>query len=370
MKKLLTTTILHLLLCVFYLNAQNNVAINETGASGDASSILDVSSTNKGFLAPRMTTAQRNAIASPANGLIIYNTTCNDINYYNGSQWIAMSLTTPAATNATGITATQFTANWIASPLATAYLLDVSTSPTFATFVPGYNGLNVGNVLSYNVTGLTCGTTYYFRIRAQNACGISSFSNVITVNTSTCCTANQVRTVGGPGTANTNSNETPFSTFWHDTRRQYIITAAELTAAGFCAGNLTAIHLNVSSTGSPCMSGLTFKLKNTTSTTLTAFEAGTTTVLTVASSCPVVGWNTFTFSTPFYWDGTSNLLVEICFDNGSYVSNYGVFCETVAANTVYGGYNDGVTGACTYNAWTLFISTNIRPVFRFTGTAI
>lgn len=114
MKKLLTTTILHLLLCVFYLNAQNNVAINETGASGDASSILDVSSTNKGFLAPRMTTAQRNAIASPANGLIIYNTTCNDINYYNGSQWIAMSLTTPAATNATGITATQFTANWLA----------------------------------------------------------------------------------------------------------------------------------------------------------------------------------------------------------------------------------------------------------------
>ncbi|MFZ1704294.1 MAG: DUF1566 domain-containing protein [Saprospiraceae bacterium] len=50
-------------------------------------SILDVSSTNKGFLPPRMTEAQRNAISFPAEGLMIYNTTRKKPNYYDGSDW-------------------------------------------------------------------------------------------------------------------------------------------------------------------------------------------------------------------------------------------------------------------------------------------
>ncbi len=54
-----------------------NVGINTTGAVPDASSMLDVSSTNKGFLTPRMTTAQRTAIAAPANGLMVYDTNLN-----------------------------------------------------------------------------------------------------------------------------------------------------------------------------------------------------------------------------------------------------------------------------------------------------
>lgn len=50
-------------------------------------SILEVSSTNKGFLPPRMTEAQRNAISFPAEGLMIYNTTRKKPNYYDGSDW-------------------------------------------------------------------------------------------------------------------------------------------------------------------------------------------------------------------------------------------------------------------------------------------
>lgn len=52
-----------------------------------ASAKLDVSSTNSGFLPPRMTTAERNLISTPAEGLIIYNTTSGCINVYNGTQW-------------------------------------------------------------------------------------------------------------------------------------------------------------------------------------------------------------------------------------------------------------------------------------------
>jgi uncharacterized protein (TIGR02145 family) len=53
-----------------------------------ASAELDVTSTSKGFLPPRMTTADRNAISSPATGLTIYNTTTNCMEYFNGTGWL------------------------------------------------------------------------------------------------------------------------------------------------------------------------------------------------------------------------------------------------------------------------------------------
>jgi len=60
------------------------------GAIGtaNASAQFEVVSTTKGFLPPRLTTTQKNAIASPAAGLMVYDTTLNVISYYNGSMWI------------------------------------------------------------------------------------------------------------------------------------------------------------------------------------------------------------------------------------------------------------------------------------------
>lgn len=63
------------------------------GASPPATAAaLDVSSTTKGFLPPRMTTSQRDAISSPPAGLTVYNTTTNRLNFYNGSGWNAVAL--------------------------------------------------------------------------------------------------------------------------------------------------------------------------------------------------------------------------------------------------------------------------------------
>lgn len=55
-----------------------------------ASALLSVTSTTKGFLPPRMTTTQKNAIASPATGLMVYDTTLNLISVYNGTIWISL----------------------------------------------------------------------------------------------------------------------------------------------------------------------------------------------------------------------------------------------------------------------------------------
>jgi len=60
-------------------------------ASPSTKALLDLTSTTRGFLPPRMTTAQRDAITSVPAGLMIYNTTTNKLNFYNGTAWEAVT---------------------------------------------------------------------------------------------------------------------------------------------------------------------------------------------------------------------------------------------------------------------------------------
>lgn len=87
----------------------------------------------------------------------------------------------PIATQATNISPTGFTANWLSTQTATNYFIDVSESPTFGTLVPDYNNRSVGNVLFFNIDGLPNSALYYYRIRASNISGISPSSNTIEV---------------------------------------------------------------------------------------------------------------------------------------------------------------------------------------------
>src|ERR1041385_977993 len=92
-----------------------NVGINPTGSAPNNSAGLDVDFTNKGILIPRMTTAQRNAIASPATSLMIFNTTTNCLEIYLGGLWQSIycgciaAPAAPTANAATGISVTGLT---------------------------------------------------------------------------------------------------------------------------------------------------------------------------------------------------------------------------------------------------------------------
>lgn len=85
MKKL-PILLLALLLLMLKGSAQN-IGINATGAQPNTKAMLDVSSTTTGVLIPRMSTAERNAITSPPNGLQIYNTGTNSLDIYRDSYW-------------------------------------------------------------------------------------------------------------------------------------------------------------------------------------------------------------------------------------------------------------------------------------------
>jgi hypothetical protein len=80
--------VLTLLAVISGLYSFSQVGINTDGTSADQSALLDVKSTNKGLLVPRMTSAQRAAIISPATGLMVYQTDgINGYYSYNGTNW-------------------------------------------------------------------------------------------------------------------------------------------------------------------------------------------------------------------------------------------------------------------------------------------
>jgi uncharacterized protein (TIGR02145 family) len=103
MKKI--TTLCMLLLAVISLMAQ--VAINEDGSTADASAMLDVKSTSKGFLMPRMTAGQIASVSGPATGLTVFNTDDSRIYIYDdgSGEWKEVAVNTvilvPTVYNAT-----------------------------------------------------------------------------------------------------------------------------------------------------------------------------------------------------------------------------------------------------------------------------
>ena len=131
MKKYFIITTLIATLFVTGAGAQN-IAINGTGSLPDNSAMLDVSSTGKGLLAPRMTTTQQNAILLPATGLLIFNTTDNEFNFNSG---------TAAAP--------------VWSPVAFSPAILVAASKTI-TYTPG----TVFTTLAYNSTSINVGSAY------------------------------------------------------------------------------------------------------------------------------------------------------------------------------------------------------------------
>ena len=171
---------LFILLAIFttFTTMAQSVGINADGSAADTSAMLDVSSTTKGLLPPRLTYAQRNAIASPAAGLIVWCTDCDgigELQVNNGTTW----------TNMVGGTASGIFPGAPTSPVATAGNAQVSVAfnPPASSGVSAIIGYTItsspGGFTSTGassplvVTGLTNGTSYTFTVVATNAVGNS-----------------------------------------------------------------------------------------------------------------------------------------------------------------------------------------------------
>lgn len=134
------------------------VSINTDGSNPDNSSMLDVKSTSKGILIPRMTQSQRNLISSPATGLLIYQTD-NTIGfyYYDGSIWVKTATASDAtytAGSGIGVSGNVITNN---SPDQTVTLTSGGATTITGTY-PNFTISSVDNNSGGTITSVTAGS--------------------------------------------------------------------------------------------------------------------------------------------------------------------------------------------------------------------
>jgi hypothetical protein len=171
-------------------------------------------------------------------------------------------------------------------------------------------------------------------------------------------------TVGTGTITNTNTGyPAPYGNWYWGARHQFLITAAELTAAGMSAGQISSLAFDVTNTNtSAAHTNFTISMGSTSLTSITTFQSGLTQVYTAPTYTAATGWNVHTFSTPFTWNGTDNIIVETCFNNTSYTYNVSVNQSTTSYTSSVYFYQDA-SGTCTNN--TVNGTMSQRPNMRF-----
>ncbi len=136
----------------------------------------------------------------------------------------------------------------------------------------------------------------------------------------------------------------PFEATNNNGKAQYLWLASELTSSGLGAGTIDKLKLDFSSLGSD-LNYLTIRIKHTplTALTETGYEkTGFTEVYKMNTIVGATGINTINLTTPFVWDGVSNLAVELCFSNATGGTNHTLVGETTGFNSgVYSPQDDG-----------------------------
>ncbi len=175
----------------------------------------------------------------------------------------------------------------------------------------------------------------------------------------------QTWTIGtGTVTNTTTSYPCIWGNYYFGARHQYVYRASELTAAGMTAGVINQLAWQTSAANSAVEPNFTISLKNSATTALAAWETGMTVVYAPTNfTAGAAGWKTFNISA-FTWDGTSNIILEVCTQGTGYTTNVPVYqTNTTIANTAR-WYRADASGVCTSASLTS-TSTN-RPNMQIT----
>lgn len=167
---------------VFAGSSFAQVGINSDNSAPDSAAMLDVKSTERGFLPPRMTFVQRNAIQNPVEGLMVYCTNCNPngsgvLSIFENGIWKSQSFNcyvpitpTQGVHNTTG---NQVTWNWSTVPIANGYKWSTINDYSAAQ--------DLSLATTYTETGLNCFTSYTRYVWAYNDCGQSASQSLVQV---------------------------------------------------------------------------------------------------------------------------------------------------------------------------------------------
>jgi len=136
----------------------------------------------------------------------------------------------------------------------------------------------------------------------------------------------------------------PFYTFYQDARTQFLITKNEILAAGGSFGNIFKLGFYVRTAVPHVMNSFNIRMQNTSLTSLNGFvNSGWTTVHSGTYTVPGTGWRFITPQQNFSWNGNSNILIEICFDNAGYTLASKV-CAANAPGMTWENHQDNASG--------------------------
>jgi len=132
----------------------------------------------------------------------------------------------------------------------------------------------------------------------------------------------------GSGTATSTASTTgiglgPVNSYYENMHYQVVYTAAEITAAGGTAQNISQFGWNVATASGTVLPAYKIRMALTTATNSATHNTAALTEVYNASYTSAAGYNMFTLTTPFLWDGTSNILVDVCYGPASFTTPYG-----------------------------------------------
>jgi hypothetical protein len=207
----------------------------------NASAALDIESTTKGFLPPQVTTAQMNAIAAPATGLMVYNTTTGCVEYYTGLVWdqLGCPCSAPPATpgpitGSTTACASSTVQVYSITPVFGAYFYSWAV-PVGSSIVSGQGTTSISVDF-----GTTSGT---ISVSATNSCGTSAVNSVAVTLTPTPAITVQPGspTLCTTGTANfsVTATGTGLTYQWYEFATSWVAIANGGKYAGATSNSLT-----------------------------------------------------------------------------------------------------------------------------------
>ncbi|MCD4679816.1 MAG: hypothetical protein K8S00_05455, partial [Bacteroidales bacterium] len=161
----------------------------------------------------------------------------------------------------------------------------------------------------------------------------------------------------------------PYGNYEDGARHQFLFLATELTASGMSTGPILSLAFYVKDVNGIPLDNFEIKMGTTSQTEMFLWETGLTTVYSTTAYTDVPGWNTHVFQNPFIWDGSSNIVIETCFENSStssnaifYQSYTSYFTTIVYYESTYGGPSVGI---CSNNPpWGN--TYDMRPNMQFT----
>jgi len=216
-----------------------------------------------------------------------------------------------------------------------------STSNGYKQFkLTNLSGSNFNAVFNSINSEVTVGDNIFYRIIAQDN---STSHNRDSTQVYSFQIISLMYICVGTGTQPSNY---PFTTYWMDGQTLMLFTAAELAAAGLSPNHIIQkIGFNVISASPQTMIGFHIHIQHTSATTLTGFvTTGWTHAYVGTYTVPGTGWQYIDLQPPYFiYNGTSNLLIEVCYDNNSYTT-YSVVNATSAPGMTWGYCTDNSTG--------------------------